>query len=402
MKIMLSAGETSGDTYGAHLVKYLKDLRPDIYFFGMGGNRMFSAGVDIKFDISSKGTVGIFEALPNALSIFSVLSKMKALLLKESPDLLILIDSQGLNMPLAKYANAIGIKTCYFIAPQEWLWGSSKNTKIVAETLDYIIAIFEKEYSIYKSFGANVFYFGHPLLDMIKINSTREQILSKLGANISEPIIMLCPGSRIQEINSVFPVLLSACEIFSQKYPNSFFPVAAASAWIKPYIISRLKKSSLKNFQVFENLTHEIISVSDLVLASSGTINLEASIIGTPNIMAYKLNPLTFFIAKNILKLGNKLKYFSMPNILLGKRLVPELIQENATAANIFNCLNDSYVNKVSFDNKSLLAKLGSPPVFPNIAKKILSFTSSPCTPHLSAGRRGPKGDPRTKATFAG
>lgn len=169
MKIMVSAGEVSGDVHGSYLIKEFKKLRPDIFFFGMGSERLAAEGVDVKFDITKRGTIGILEALPNILPVYSTFLKMKKLLLREKPDLVLLIDSQGFNMPFAKFCKKAGFKTVYYIAPQEWLWGTPRGIKRVADTVDLIVAIFQKEYEAYRAAGANVVYFGHPLVDIVKV-----------------------------------------------------------------------------------------------------------------------------------------------------------------------------------------------------------------------------------------
>jgi len=155
-KIMFSAGEVSGDMHAAYLAEEIKKIDPQLSLFGMGSERLRSCGVDIRCDISKQATIGLLEALPNIANLYSAFLKMKGLLANEKPNLLILVDSQGFNVPLAKFAKSLGIRTVYYIPPQEWLWGTEKNAKKIASSLDLIIAIFEKEYLIYKEFGANV------------------------------------------------------------------------------------------------------------------------------------------------------------------------------------------------------------------------------------------------------
>ncbi|MFA4966899.1 MAG: lipid-A-disaccharide synthase, partial [Candidatus Margulisiibacteriota bacterium] len=200
MKIMLSAGEVSGDVHGAYLVRELKKLNPDIYFFGMGSERLSAEGVDIKYDITSRGSIGLLEAFPNAFPIYLTYKKMIGLMRKERPNLLILIDSQGFNLPLAKEARKLGIRTVYYIAPQDWLWGTPAGVKKVAATAGLIVAIFEKEYDSYKKAGANVIYFGHPLIDIVKTDVAKKQR--------SAPLVAICPGSRPQEIKGLLSILV--------------------------------------------------------------------------------------------------------------------------------------------------------------------------------------------------
>ena len=337
MKILVSAGEVSGDVHGAYLVKELKKLRPDIYFFGMGSERLAAEGVDIRLDITNQGTIGIFEALPNLLPIYSAFSKMTKLLTQEKPDLVLLIDSQGFNLPLAKFCKKAGIKTVYYIAPQEWLWGSPAGVKKVSETIDLIVAIFEKEYAVYKKAGANVVYFGHPLVDIVQPTLSKEAarktflgIDARIVNRQTTNIIALCPGSRTREIKNLFPILLKAAEVIQKSKPNVFFIIPAASKDVANNI-----KTIISHYKIVENQTYDVLNASDLAICTSGTINLEASLLGIPNIMIYKLSPLTYFIGKHILKIGEKLKYFSMPNILMNEKIIPELIMDEANPERI-------------------------------------------------------------------
>ncbi len=377
-KIMISAGEVSGDTHGTFLVRELKKLNPDIYFFGMGSEKLLAEGVDVKFDLTKRGTIGIFEALPNIIPIYIIYKKLVWLMEKERPDLLLLIDSQGINMPLAKAAKKLGIKTVYYIAPQEWLWGTARGVKKVAKTVDLIVSIFEKEHTIYKQAGGNSVYLGHPLLDIVKPSLSREEARKQFLGKEEGPVIALCPGSRTQEIEGLFPILLKAGERIKKELPAARFLIPAASTNMIKKIFGLIGDFRPK---AIVGHTYDILAASDLALCTSGTINLEASILGTPNIMAYKLSPITYFIGKHILKLGEKLRYFSMPNILMEQRVIPELVMEQANPKQIseeaLSILIDSVRQqqmRASFS--TLRSKLGSPGVISRCAQEILRFSS--------------------------
>jgi lipid-A-disaccharide synthase len=367
MKIMISAGEVSGDVHGSYLVKELKKLRPDILFFGMGSERLAAEGVDVKFDVSKRGTIGILEALPNVLPIYSTFLKMKKLLLKEKPDLVLLIDSQGFNMPFAKFCKKARFKTVYYIAPQEWLWGTPRGVKKVAETVDLIIAIFKMEYEAYKAAGANVVYFGHPLVDIVKVSGP--------VARDSQPTISICPGSRTQEIRGLLPILLKTGELIKKALPNAEFLVPVSSRKLFQEIFDLV--GDFRPKAIFEQ-TYEVLAASDLAICASGTINLEASLLGTPNIMVYKLSPLTRFIGKYILGIERKIKYFSMPNILLDEKVVPELVMGEANpekiAGEALSILKDgARQEKMKNSFAKLKSQLGSEGVIRKVAEAILT-----------------------------
>ncbi|MBI5399509.1 lipid-A-disaccharide synthase [Candidatus Saganbacteria bacterium] len=374
---MLSAGEVSGDSHGQTLVYELRKLFPDAYFFGLGSEKLLAEGVDIKCDIVRRGTIGIFETLPNVIPVFFAYLKMVDLMKKEQPDVLILIDSQGINMPLARAAKKLGIKTVYYIAPQEWLWGTEKGVKKVAKTIDLIVAIFAKEYEIYKKAGAKVIYSGHPLVDSVKAELAAEAVRKNLLGNIKGPIIALCPGSRLQEIRGLLPLLLKAGELIKAEIPDANFIIPAASTEMIKEIFDLIGDFRP---QAVVGHTYDILAAADVALCASGTINLEASLLDTPNIMVYKLNPLTYFVGKYILKIGEKLRYFSMPNILLNEAAIPELVMKEAypnkiaqTALRIIKGPKKEQ-DKLKTAFAKLRNQLGEPGVVARTARAIADF----------------------------
>lgn len=380
MKLFVSAGEVSSDLHAAYLIAELKKQSPGLSFFGVGSEMMRAEGVDIRFDISSRGSIGIIEALPNLFWIYSIFLKTKRLLLSERPDALLLIDTQGFNVPLAEYAKKIGIKTIYYISPQEWLWGTESGVKRVAGLIDLIISIFRPEHESYLKAGGNSKYFGHPLLDIIA-SHLKTQNVSRDATAKHFPQIALCPGSRPHEIKTILPILLETSKLILKEYPNTQFIIPAASQNILNQInsiICHLTPSKVEgdicHYKTILGNRYEILSSSDLAICASGTVNMECSILGTPNIMVYKLNPLTYWIGKNILRIDRKLKYFSMPNILLDELFIPEFVQDNAKPELIAKNSIEILREGKRLENKTLLELLGNSPVLPKIANAILSF----------------------------
>lgn len=374
-KIMFSSGEVSGDMHAAYLAEEIKKIDSQLYLFGMGSERLRACGVDIRCDISKQATIGLLEALPNIANLYSAFLKMKGLLTNEKPDLLILIDSQGFNVPLAKFAKSLGIKTIYYIPPQEWLWGTERNAKKIAETLDLIIAIFYKEYSLYKKLGASVEYFGHPLLDIVRPSLDKNIFCKKYDLSLNSPIISLCPGSRIHEIKNFMPPLLKAAKLLKNKVPDIQFVLPISIKWLNPLIHKAFRRHHFYCTLIQDN-KYNALAHSDIVLAASGTINLEACILGIPNLMFYKLSPLSYWIGKNILKIGKKMHFFSMPNLLADEMIVPEIIQNDLTPANLYNkaryLLDNKEKIKASFNK--VISKLGPSGAIHKSAQAILSF----------------------------
>jgi lipid-A-disaccharide synthase len=366
---MMSAAEVSADLLAGSLARELKGCD----LFGMGGEKMRSAGVDIRIDITGKSSIGIVEAIKYLPLQLSILKKMKNMLVRERPDALILIDAQGFNMPLAAFAKKLGIKTIYYIAPQEWLWGTKKGMRKVAATIDLIISIFKKEHEMFKEVGGNSVYFGHPLLDIVKSNMGRQDLCRAFGLNPQEKIIALCPGSRHHEIKNLLPILMDV----AGRIKGAQFVLPVSSSKFRREIEERLARTTIK-IKVIEGHNYDVLANADLVIAKSGTIILECVCLNTPVIMFYKLSPLTYYIGKHLL--GIKLKYYSMPNILAGRMVVPEFVMKDANADNIYNeaekILADPQKAKAGYaDVRSLLGDAGAAN---NSAKKIMEFIGVP------------------------
>jgi lipid-A-disaccharide synthase len=364
-KIMMSAAEVSADLLGSYLAKELKGC----HLFGMGGEKMRGAGVDVRIDITEKSSVGIIEAFKYLPFQLSTLRSMKDMIKKEMPDALILIDAQGFNMPLATFAKSLGIKTIYFIAPQEWLWGTKKGVDKVVRTIDLIISIFKREHEIYQAAGGNSVYFGHPLLDAAKASMGRDDFCREFSLDKKEKIIALCPGSRHHEIKKLLPILIDV----AGRINGAQFVIPISSSKFRKEIEVQVSKTSL-NIKIIEGYNYEVLANSDLVIAKSGTIILECVCLNAPVIMFYKLSPITYFIGKYLL--GIKLPFYSMPNILTGKRVVPEYVMGQATADNIYNeavrILADPLKAKVGYaEVRSLLGEKGA---IKSSAQKIIEF----------------------------
>ena len=364
-KIMMSAAEVSADLFGSRLAEELKGCE----LFGMGGEKMRRAGVDVRIDITEKSSIGIVEALRYIPQQLSTLMFLKKMLVREKPDALILIDAQGLNMPLAEFAKSRGIKTIYYIAPQEWLWGTKKGIDKVARTIGLIISIFKKENEIYKAAGGNSFYFGHPLLDVVGSSMGKDNFCGKFGLNPREKIIALCPGSRYHEIKNFFPILLEV----AGRMKGAQFVLPVSSSKFKSEIENKISKLPIR-VTIIEGHNYDVLANSDLVIAKSGTIVLESVLLNTPVIMFYKLSPATYWIAKHLLKV--KLRYYSMPNILANKTIVPEYVMRDATAENIYNeavrILADPSKAKAGY--AEVRALLGEKGATAKAAGKILEF----------------------------
>ena len=363
-KIMMSVAEVSADVHASYLAKELKGFQ----LFGMGGERMKAAGVDVRFDMTRKSSVGIIELLKNLGSNLTALKKLKKMLESERPDALILIDAQGLNMPLAEHAKKLGIKTIYYVAPQEWLWGTPKGVSRVARTIDLIISIFRREHEIYSAAGGNSYYVGNPLLDIAKPTISRSEFIKRHGLKEGK-IISLCPGSREHEIKSLLPILIET----ARGLIGAQFILPVSSTVFRDEIASMIKASGM-DIRLIEGPSFDALASSDLVIASSGTILLECVCLGVPVIMFYKLSLLTYYIAKYLLRV--RLRYYSMPNILVDKPVIPEYVMEKATSANLISEAKKALADplRIRSGYPEVLAGLGSKGAVRAYAEKISEF----------------------------
>lgn len=329
-QIFLAAGEVSGDLHGSLLARELKNQAPNSRLVGWGGANMRAAGVELLADLTPHSAVGVLEQLPGLSSSLRALKEAVRYLKENRPSVVVLIDYQGANMKLAAEAKKLGLPTVYYIAPQEWIWGFKNGTKKVAEAVDLILAIFEPEAQAYRDAGASVGFVGHPLLDQLPVGSDRAKIGRTLGLDLKEPILGLLPGSRFNEVKTLLPLMLRAAKKIQEDLPTIQPVIPIASAFLRPLIEEEIEKSGL-SVTTTDSGGMSLIQSCDVALAASGTATLEAAIVGTPVVATYKVNALTEWIARRLMRSP----YVTLPNLLANKEIIPELLQRNATPDNL-------------------------------------------------------------------
>ncbi|MFC1703173.1 lipid-A-disaccharide synthase [Candidatus Omnitrophota bacterium] len=359
-KIAIVAGEASSDMHAAHLVEALKKQSPHIEFFGLGGKKMQAAGVLIFYNLVDLAVVGFFEVLKN----YSTFKKIFNDFLKEideiKPDCVILIDYPGFNMRLAKELKKREIRVIYYISPQVWAWGKERIA-LIKKYVDKMIVIFKFEEELYQQHGINVSFVGHPLMESIKVTTEKEQFLKRAGLSEKNITIGLLPGSRQREIKALLPAMLKAASIISQKMKNAQFIVLQS-----PTLPDELVKIHTSGYnlplRIIRDDTYNGINASDIVISASGTATLETAILKKPLIVVYKVSFLTWLIAKSIIKLP----YIGLVNVVAQKKLMPELIQYQATAENIadeaMRLISDKHgIKTIKKELDSLQDSLGKP-----------------------------------------
>lgn len=318
-KIMISAGEASGDVNGAQLALAIKELCPSAELEGIGGARMEASGVRILYDISELAAVGISEVLRNFGRIRNVFYGFCRQMDRRKPDVLVLIDYPGFNMRLAARAKKRNIKVVYYISPQVWAWGRNRVYKIAA-TVDRMLVIFPFEKDFYRKFGVRADYVGHPMADRLA-----PLCPGAPGENAcpgKKPLICLLPGSRRQEVARHLPVMLKSAAFIRRVLPGARFVIGRAGTINADFLKNAAEKASFP-VEVEENAECEAVRISDFVIASSGTATVEAAYFKKPMVVIYMMSAFTWMLAKLMVQVEN----IAMVNVMAGKRLVPEFVQ---------------------------------------------------------------------------
>ncbi len=358
-KVMFSAGESSGDRHAAHMFLELKSLHPGIEGLGMGGAEMREAGIDIRFDSSNIGVIGVVEVLKHYREIRQALKQMQRLLVDERPDLLVCVDYKEFNFKLAKFAKSIGVKVLFYVSPQVWAWRPGR-VKQYGRVIDRMAVIFPFETTYYETENVPVSYVGHPSIDKVHPRYTKHDDLERFGLDGERPVIGLVPGSRKQEIERLLPVMLDAASIVLFRVPGAQFILPQAQSVSDELLRSHLDCSELA-IKVIKNETYDAVQCCTAIMTSSGTATLEIALLQVPMVIVYKLSELTYWLGRLLVKTP----FIGLPNIVAGKAVVKELIQHQANAKNIADeivkLLSDrAYYDAVKFDLIAIKNTLGS------------------------------------------
>lgn len=348
MRYYIIAGEASGDLHGSNLIKQLKNLDDSATFRSWGGDLMQAAGGNVVKHFRDLAFMGFVEVIMNLGTILKNLKWCKADIEAYQPDALILIDYPGFNLRIAKWAKSKGIKVIYYIAPQVWAWKENRVPSM-KKSIDELLVIlpFEKDYFKNK-WNWEVDYVGHPLVEVIEAPRPIPR-----NAHPDRPIIALLPGSRKQEIRKKLPIMLSVVKHF----PNYQFIVAKAPGLDESFYDEFIKGYNM--VQTVSGKTYETLSLAKAALVTSGTATLETALMGIPEVVCYKGNPISYLIAKKLIKV----KYISLVNLIMDRLIVTELIQNDLTEENLLRELNlllndENKINQLKSDYQSLKQKL--------------------------------------------
>ena len=325
VKILMSAGEPSGDLHGAALARALKARWPDAHIYGFGGDLMHAAGVELWAHADQMAVMGFAEVARHLPFFMRLLRRVRDHLKNDPPDLVIPIDYPGFNLRLARYAREAHVPVLYYIAPQVWAWHLSRM-KDLARNADELAVVLHFEEALFREAGARVTFVGHPLLDAPIDVPTRDAFCAALGIDPTRQILALLPGSRRQEVRSHMHLFEAAAARVQQQLPD-VVPVIAQAPGIPD--------DELRSIYPTTTRTRDLLRHAHAALTKSGTSTLECALAGLPMVIAYRMHPLTFRIARRLVKV----EHIGMVNLIAGSRIAPEFIQDDATPERLANAL---------------------------------------------------------------
>jgi lipid-A-disaccharide synthase len=326
-KILISAGEASSDMYAARLAVALRE-RTGGQLFGMGGPRMAEAGVEVILDYHEVAVVGITEVLHKIPTVVRVQNRLAGEAAKRGASLAILVDSPGTHLGVARRLKQRGIPVGYFIGPQVWAWRAGR-VRVVKRLVNRMVVIFPFEEKIYRDAGVPVNFVGHPLVDVVRPTMTRTEFAARYGLDAARPIVTLLPGSRRSEIEQNYPAIIEACERLRHGGGAAAGVqfVHAAAPNLQAELFAAYSRPGL-NLTRVEGATYDALAAADCAIVASGTATVEAALLGTPMVVVYRVNRVTAAIVRRMIRTP----FIGMVNLIAGKRVVPELIQDAFTA----------------------------------------------------------------------
>jgi len=371
---MLSAGEASGDLHGGMLCRALRELSPGLRLFGMGGGHMAAAGMEVIVDPTGHAAVGTSEAVGRVPALYRAYRAMGRRLLADRPRALVLIDFPEFNLRLARRARRAGVPVVYFIPPQLWAWRAGR-VRQMARRVTRVLAVFPFESPLYERVRVPVTFVGHPLLDVVPLDLTRDEARRRLGADPGHALIGLLPGSRPGEVERLLPPMLEAARRLAADDGRRRFVLGLAPT-VAPEQVAAIRSKSAPGvppINLVSGRTYEVMAAADTLLIASGTATLEAALLGAPMIICYRVSRLTELLARAL----TRVRWIGLPNLVSGRAVVPELIQGEVTGARLAEeaarLLEDpvaATAQRAAF--KDLRARLGEPGVGRRAARAVL------------------------------
>ena len=374
-RIMIVAGEASGDLHGGDLARRILALNPACDLFGIAGEQMRSAGVRAIVRMEDIHGLGLSELASTIGRTVSAFRALRRIIRTQRPDLVILIDYAEFNLILSGVARRAGAKVLYYITPQVWAWRRSRIRKISARA-DRLAVVFPFEKEIFAAAGDRVSFVGHPLLDLVMPAQDRKATLARHGLPPGARLLAMLPGSRHAEVHYMLREFVAAARILA--HDHGLVPVIALAPTLTAADLARYPEVDLSGVRIIEGDTYSIIAASELALVTSGTATLETALLECPMVISYKVSALTYILGRMLI---TGVDSIGMPNILAGRKIVPELIQGQMNARNLVRAaeplLNPSIRAETVAALKSLREKLGAPGAALRVASTALEMVAS-------------------------
>lgn len=325
-RVLLVAGEASGDMHGADLVRALRAEWGHVEVVGIGGANLRREGMRTIVDAAELGTVGVFEAARGLGHIWRAYRALRDVLARERPDLCILVDFPDFNLRIARAAKRLGIPVFYYIGPQVWAWRGGR-ARTIGGIVDRLAVVFPFEAALFEPWQVDVHFVGHPLIDRVTVLRDRATVLGSIGLDPARRTILLLPGSRPTELAYMLPPFLDAARVLWASDPRLQFVIALADSLDPALVRPHLAAAGLE-IPIVAGATYDLMGAADLALATSGTATLECAILECPMVIAYRLSPITIALGRLLIR---GIRHIGMPNIVAGREIVPELIQREVT-----------------------------------------------------------------------
>jgi lipid-A-disaccharide synthase len=373
-KFLIVAGEASADMYGAEVVRAIRRKFNDAQFYGLGGPRMRNAGVELEGDISKTAVVGPFEAVSSLGHLYSVFRRLADRVEAEPPSAAILIDFPDFNLRLAKRLKHAGVPIIYYVSPQVWAWREGR-VKQIQDLVNKMLVILPFEEEIYRKAGVDVEFVGHPLIDMVRATKSKEEFCDDHGIDPRKTIVALLPGSRRKEVRFVLPTMCEAAALILAKKPDAQFVLPLASGLDRKFVQEMIRGVPVK---VIANDTYNAVRYARAAIVASGTATLETALLGTPEVIVYRISQATWMLGKFLLRV----RLFGIVNIILGEEVVPELFQDKMTPQAVsqtaLRLMDDVWIqSRIRANYEKLRRQLGSGNVAERVADAVAKLANS-------------------------
>jgi lipid-A-disaccharide synthase len=368
------AGEASGDMYGADVARGLLRKFPDSHIYGLGGQRMRDAGVELEGDISKTAVVGPFEMVSSLGNLYQVFRRLADRVEADPPTAAILIDFPDFNLRLAKRIKAAGVPVIYYVSPQVWAWREGR-IKQIRRLVTKMLVIFPFEEEMYRKAGVDAEYVGHPLIDMVRTTKSKSEFCDSYKLDPRKPLVALLPGSRRKEVRFILPTLCQASEMIREQKPDAQFVLPIASGLDRALLEEIIQSRPIT---IVTNDTYNAIRYARAAVVASGTATLETALLGTPEVIVYRISQATWMLGKLLLRV----RLFGIVNIILGEEVVPELFQDRMTpneiSKTVLRLMDDVWVqSRIRGNYEKLRRQLGSGQVADRVVDVVTKLIRS-------------------------